>query len=264
MRPSKAEQGRACDASCPGCNAPLISRHPKEADKRTHFAHDSRHPEASKKDIESCPFNSQLAIALMARALASDLSGESLSSPPLRAYVSCKLCSSKIYDDTVSMKNPIFIENAESSCAKLGANFDLKINFENASVLVWLSYDDRPLPDIKFNELKETGVIKIDVNSFDFFRFKKGIESFKASVKNFLLKDGKREWVYHPSKNKRATKKAKEEQHNCVVFECFKCKSKWFHNVKETPQCPNRCAIHYCKKSSHQPSISYEDKLIIS
>ncbi len=54
VEPEDAARGRACNCICPGCAAPLLSRHPKE--NRIHFAHDSKHPEA--KPEEECPFSS--------------------------------------------------------------------------------------------------------------------------------------------------------------------------------------------------------------
>lgn len=267
IEPHEAERGRACNAYCPGCKTPLLSRHPQDSDTRIHFAHDSRHPKASKKTIENCPFNEPLAIALMARNLAPQLSGESLNSPELNIHASCKLCNSEIFKGSLTTNNSIVIKYAESSHSKLGALFDLRIELDNASLLIWLAYEDRPLPEIEYKKLERTGVIKIDVNSFNFFQFKKGTKSFQDSVKDFLLQDGKREWVYHPTEKKRAMEKVriseKESSHNCVVFECSKCNSKWFHDVKKMPKCQKKCAICYAKKSTHQPNIAYEDKLSI-
>lgn len=268
IEPHEAERGRACDAYCPGCKTPLLSRHPQDTETRIHFAHDSRHPKASKKAIQDCPFNGPLAIALMARDLAPQLSGEKLNNPDLNIRVSCKLCRSEILIDSVTIKNSISIKNAESSYTQLGALFDLRIELDNASILIWLAYADRPLPEIEYKKLERTGVLKIDVNSFDSFRFKQGTKSFQDSVKDFLLLDGKREWVYHPTEKKRALEKvkikAKENNHSCVVFECSKCNSKWFHDVKKMPECPKKCAIRYTKKSINQPKVAYEDMFSIS
>ncbi|UTV98796.1 hypothetical protein KDW99_16285 [Marinomonas rhizomae] len=264
IEPHEADRGRACDAYCPGCKTPLLSRHPQDTETRIHFAHDSRHPKASKKTIQDCPFNGPLAIALMARALAPQLSGESLSNPELNIRVSCKLCNSEIFTDSVSIKNSITIKKAESSYTKFGALFDLRIELGNASILIWLAYADRPLPEIEYKNLERIGVLKIDVNSFDSFQFKRGTKSFQDSVKDFLLLDGKREWIYHPAEKKRATEKAKENNHSCVVFECSKCNSKWFHDVKKMPECPKKCAIRYTKKSMNQTKIAYEDTFFIS
>lgn len=264
IEPSEAGRGRGCDAYCPGCETPLISRHPRDANTRIHFAHDSRHPKASKEVIKNCPFNGHLAIMLMARSLATKLLDHKLSIPKLKIRVSCRLCQSTIFTDCVSKKNSITMKKAESPYMLLGVKFDIRIDLGNASILIWLAYADRPLPDIDFKELDRVGVLKIDVNSFEFSPFQKGTMTFQEAVKEFLLTNGKREWVHHPSGNSRAIKKAKQEKHCCVLFQCDRCNSKWFHNVKKLPKCPKNCPIHYTKKSPTQPSFNDQDKTLIT
>lgn len=72
VEPEGAAKGCACHCICSGCQAPLLSRHPKL--NRTYFAHDSKHPEA--KSEEECPFSSAVAVAMMARALVNSLPGK--------------------------------------------------------------------------------------------------------------------------------------------------------------------------------------------
>ena len=263
IEPHEADQGRACDAYCPGCDTPLISRHPQDADSRIHFAHDSKHPKASKEAIRNCPFNGPLAITLMARSIAPNLINEEMTAPKLEKSVACGLCQTIVFSDCIPVKGSIKIQDIASPHLQLGAKFDIKIDLDGSTILIWLAYADRPVPDIDFKKLDRVGAIKIEVNSFDSNSFKKGKNSFQEAVKGFLLSGGKREWIHHPSEDSRAIKAAEKKSHSCVAFECSRCNIQWFHNIKLHPECPNKCPTRYIRKSIKQPDIPDHERFII-
>lgn len=70
VEPEDAERGQACNCVCPGCKAPLLSKH--SVDRRRHFSHDSSRFDA--KPIEKCPFNSAVAVAIIKGVRAFDFS----------------------------------------------------------------------------------------------------------------------------------------------------------------------------------------------
>src|SRR5690606_155915 len=74
IEPEDAVKGRSCNCDCPGCGAPLLSRHPRI--NRIHFAHDSKHPDALPDS--DCPLSPMVALLMMLRHLAPRLIGELL------------------------------------------------------------------------------------------------------------------------------------------------------------------------------------------
>jgi hypothetical protein len=215
IEPDDAERGRACDCRCPGCDTPLLSRHPKDERMRIHFAHDSRHPEAVSSVIEECPFNSQLAIALMARHVAEQLSGALIRLPAMYTSVSYGDC---IHEGYVKVTNEtdLTIDNAFIEVDKFGSTFDLKLQFGDHRILVWLKYNDRPVPLLTENdksELGSVGVLCIDIDTFDQKSFATEKKRFSKAVIEFLLSSGQREWIYHPKT--KLVIEAEKQKHNC-------------------------------------------------
>lgn len=216
IEPNDAERGRACDCFCPGCGTPLLSRHPKDERVRIHFAHDSRHPEAVSSVIEECPFNSQLAVALMARSVAEQLSGALIHLPAMYTSVSYRDCIHEGYVQ-VTNETDLTIDNAFIEVGKFGSIFDLKLQFGDHQILVWLKYNGRPAPLLIENdksELGSVGVLCIDIDTFDHKSFATEKKRFSTAVIEFLLSSGQREWIYHP-KTKLVIEREKQK-HNCT------------------------------------------------
>lgn len=216
IEPDDAEKGRACDCRCPGCDTPLLSRHPKDERMRIHFAHDSRHPEAVSSVIEECPFNSQLAIALMARHVAEQLSGALIHLPAMYTSFSYGDCIHEGYVK-ITNKTDLTIDNAFIKVNKFGFTFDLKLQFGDHHILVWLKYSDRPAPLLSENdksELGSVGVLCIDIDTFDQKSFATEKKRFSTAVIEFLLSSGQRKWIYHPKT--KLVIEAKKQKHNCT------------------------------------------------
>lgn len=166
---------------------------------RIHFAHDSRHPDAAPSVISQCPFNSTLAIALMARHVAKQLKGSAIRLPDLHIRVDYGC----IHEDFIKVTNEtrLRIDDVETEVNTFGSTYDLRLTFGKHNLLIWLLYKDRPLPGLSKDHLMElgtTGLLCLDLTSFDQKRFATEKVRFSEAVKAFLLSDGRRRWVYHP------------------------------------------------------------------
>lgn len=284
IEPDDAERGRACDCRCPGCDTPLLSRHPKDEQMRIHFAHDSRHPNAVSSTIEECPFNSELAIALMSRHVADQLCGASIHLPAMHTLVRYSDCIHEEYVK-VTNKKELVIDRAQAEIHKFGSTYDLRLQFGEYCILVWLKYKDRPVPhvsDSDHEELRRMGLLCIDVNTFDMASLRAEKKRFSELVIEFLLSSGHREWIYHP-KEKAAIEKA-IKKHNCrwessvsrtrremndsyvenlievpvtaktpeapkpALYQCAMCQSEWTHAGFGSPECPKGCGHLYARR----------------
>lgn len=257
IEPEDAERGRACDCRCPECGTPLLSRHPKDETTRIHFAHDSRHPDAVPSVISECPFNGSLAIVLMARNLANtnSLNGHTIHCPDLHVKINHECCKNDV-QIKITKNNKIIIEKTEVAINKFGNTFDFRINFGSHSILIWLEYTDRPHPYLnkeQFSELEEVGLLCIDINSFSQHNFARGKGRFSEAVRDFILSNGKRKWVYHPRTKIKVDKARKD--HHCKVpqieeYQCLKCKAKWIYSGYGKPLCPEGCGYLFSQKIS--------------
>lgn len=197
IEPEDAARGRACHCICPGCQAPLLSRHPKE--NRIHFAHDSKHPEA--KPEEECPFSSAVAIAMMARELAESLPGKAFEIPDYE-YEYCFDCCGDIGKLQVTEQKLLTITSAEKKPSFAGHTFDLELSFSEAKILVDLFYKGKPPQVVENAEVfaeGKSGVLAISCDTFDMSALaeNKNIR-FSDAVLGFLLETGCRRWSFHP------------------------------------------------------------------
>lgn len=222
IEPEDAKRGRACDCICPGCKAPLLSRHPKN--HRNHFAHDSKHPDA--KPEEECPFSSAVAIAMMARELAESLLGKTLSIPEYDIVHQFECCSETI-DILVTEERHLTITNSfkEPRCGDLV--FDLELEFGEARIYIDLFYEGKPRKYI-FNEnilfKQKAGVLAINCDTFDIDYLKNANQlRFSDAVRTFVLESGFRKWSFHPRQIKIIHKI--ESSHNCQTPYAFEIES---------------------------------------
>jgi ssDNA-binding Zn-finger/Zn-ribbon topoisomerase 1 len=197
VEPEDADRGRACNCLCPGCHAPLLSRHPKE--HRVHFAHDSKHPDA--KPDEKCPFSAAVAIAMMARELAESLTGKGFFIPE---YDYCHQfeCCGDTEDILVTEKKILTIASASKKPDCGGQMFDLELGFGEAKILVDLFYKGKPIQHVLNEEVlskEKSGVIAISCDTFDQGSLTKDKQlRFSDAVLAFLLETGFRKWSFHP------------------------------------------------------------------
>lgn len=197
VEPEDAARGRACNCICPGCQAPLLSRHPKE--NRIHFAHDSKHPEA--KPEEECPFSSAVAIAMMARELAESLSGQLFQIPDYE-HEYCFDCCGDFEVLKVTEQKCLTITSASKKPQCAGQTFDLELSFGEAKILVDLFYKGK-LPQLvedteAFAEEK-SGVLAISCDTFDVSALAENKNlRFSDAVQRFILESGYRYWSFHP------------------------------------------------------------------
>lgn len=284
VEPDDAEQGRSCDCHCPGCETPLLSRHPKDH-RRIHFAHDSRHPDAVQSIIDKCPFNSELAIALMARHVASRLIGQSINLPSHQALVDFGECGHESYTP-VAREQRLAIVGADSEVIEHRLNFDLQLQLGKYQVLVWLNYKDRPadlVKDINPDAIQSTkGILSIDIQSFNQKAFRNSKQRFSEAVIEFLLSSGSRDWLRHPD-TEAAVEKARK-RHYCnwessvakarremdeqddfvdisvmanpkpaapaqtsAGYLCLMCQTKWTQTEPGAPNCPKGCGHLYAR-----------------
>lgn len=284
IEPEDAPRGRACNCYCPGCEMPLLARHPSERENkkiyvRHHFAHDSSHPEAKQSVIDECPFNGELAFAIMARHLAQQFIGGQMLLPALT------LMEFGEYG-RVTDKKHLEIDGIETEVMALGHKFDFKINFGQHNVLVWLSYDKgRRMPDIQDEvrkQMNNVGVLEIKVSRKSLYSFREYKGRFSDFVKSFFLEDGYRLWVYHPKEDavkqkgrdvqqklylrSRNTFQAENyerqrrnsyelvttpsSQSNFVPHKatCRQCNAIWEHTEQGPYQCPNGHSHLFCTR----------------
>lgn len=212
VEPEDAARGRACNCICPGCQAPLLSRHPKE--NRIHFAHDSKHPEA--KPEEQCPFSSAVAIAMMARELVGSLSGKLFEIPDYE-YEYFFDCCGDIETLQVKEQKCLTITSASKKPQCAGQTFDLELSFGEAKILVDLFCKGKPPQLVENAEAfaeGKSGVLAISCDTFDVSALaeNKNIR-FSDAVLGFLLKTGFRRWSFHPRQLTLTAKLA--DSHQC-------------------------------------------------
>ncbi len=208
VEPEDAAKGRACNCLCPGCKAPLLSRHPKI--NRYHFAHDTRH-ELAKPELE-CPFSSPVAVAMMVRELADSLTGLFIHTPNYQVLLKHPCCDKR--HDWVQISHAACVEIAQSIAN--AEHFDLKLKVGGYPILIDLVYKGKPataLDEVSLQTAK-AGVLALDCDSFSMPLFRKGRSGrFSDAVTDFVLNTGKRKWCYHPRQVARL--EAARESHQC-------------------------------------------------
>ena len=201
VEPEDAARGRDCNCICPGCKMPLLSRHPKDAEKRIHFAHDTRSPNADKSTIEECPFNSVLAVKMMAQHVASELAGKLIRFPEYHHAVRNPHGMIKWFVKVAEERDMPVREVVSDTCYN-GTQFDLEIKCADGSnVFLWLEYTTRPVPVLEGDSSSEyapPALLKLDLHSFNTESFRKTKRPFSEIVKDFILREGGRHWAFHP------------------------------------------------------------------
>ncbi|MAR92520.1 MAG: hypothetical protein CML06_16810 [Pseudomonadales bacterium] len=272
VEPEDAPKGRACNCLCPGCKAPLLSRHPKE--KRYHFAHDSRHKDA--KPEEECPFSSAVAVAMMVREVAPQMVGEILETPPLEVMEYHACCGNSEFLQ-VSRGACNTIEKAQASVKVLDHHVDLLLEVGGYPILVDLVYKGKPPIMIDEGKLQENkaALLALNCDSFSISSLKKDRNlRFSEAVLAFVLRAGLREWAFHP---KTATVLLQARRnHQCfrpdrrsyssgwsgdyhpvvpveqklqtakrepVRYQCVMCGVEWVHDFSHGLRCP-KCQSH--------------------
>ncbi len=214
IEPEDAPRGRACQCLCPGCKAPLLSRHPKQ--NRYHFAHDSRHELA--RPQSQCPFNSALAVAMMIRNLTPVLVGRVVRTPRYQIYQSFDCCWTSSKSALISKSSWVKIDQADASVLVGSHRFDLALEIGGYSILIDLVYKGKPAVALQESDLAEAkaGVLEINCSKFSFASLKKDhSRRFSELVTDFVLKVGPRHWRYHPRQVVKL--QAVRDRHQCPV-----------------------------------------------
>lgn len=261
VEPEDAPKGRDCNCICPGCKAPLLSRHPKE--KRFHFAHDSRHEHA--KPEEDCPFSSAVAVAMMVRELAADLGGKMLFTPPLDMSEHFHCCGQRAVVE-ISGGASNAIDDAQANVAAFDHHVDLKLVISGYPILVDLVYKGKPAIDANESELQsnKAGLLELNCDSFSISNFKNDRNvRFSEAVLDFVLNTGYRRWRFHP-KTASALQKSRQE-HRCIRQASQINKGHWHHSgiVSKAPTStkivPKRYLCVVCNREWVQDSSSAPD-----
>jgi len=248
LEPEDAPKGRACNCLCPGCKAPLLSRHPKE--KRYHFAHDSRHKNA--KPEEECPFNSAVAVAMMVRELSGQLSGKNLETPTFEVMIRYTCCG---IQDCVSVSQGATntIDNAQASASAFGHHVDLLLQVGGYPILVDLVYKGKLPIDLDQGKLQDNkaALMTLNCDSFSISSLKNDRNlRFSEAVLAFVLREGFREWVFHP-KTAPVLDRARQN-HRCFKYEPgrfapeqSRCQTSVLENMKKPPVDVKRASARY-------------------
>lgn len=273
VEPEDAPKGRTCNCLCPGCKAPLVSRHPKE--KRYHFAHDSRHKNA--KPEEECPFNSAVAVAMMVRKVCGELAGRKLVTPPFKVMKSYPCCGRNDYVP-VSRGASNTIDNAQASVHVFGHHADVLLRIRGYPILVDLVYKGKLPVEVDQGKLQgnKAALMALNCDSFSISSLKNDRNlRFSEAVIAFVLREGFREWVFHPKTAlvllrarqshqclKSEPRRFIPEKSHCqpavseqeqrppadvkrvpVRYQCVICNVEWVHDFSHGLHCP-KCQSH--------------------
>ena len=214
IEPEDAPRGRACNCLCPGCKAPVLSRHPRV--NRIHFAHDSKHDLAEPDD--ECPFNSAAAVAMMIRELAKNLQRHQFHTPALYRDIHFSCCSAQDISVSISKQSVVTIESAEVKNRHQSHQFDLCLHIGKHLILVDLVYKGKPpirLDSTTFDTTK-SAVLEIDCDMFAVKSFNKERDKrFSVAVMEFLLGDDNKKWRHHPKENR--VLQVEKAKHQCTL-----------------------------------------------
>ena len=212
VEPEDAERGRAANCLCPGCKAPLLSRHPKA--NRIHFAHDSKHEDATPE--EECPFNAPVAVAMMIRELAGCFANLPFKTPLCHANLSFDCCSKPDCKELVSLSSEITIDSVTSNYKHNGQAYDVALHINDHLILVDLFYTGKPAIGIDQDKVSgcKAGILEINCDLFlasSLLNDRK--KRFSDAVKEFFQDSFAKEWKYHP-REEAVIAKAKQK-HTC-------------------------------------------------
>ncbi len=257
VEPEDAPKGRACNCLCPGCKAPLLSRHPKV--NRYHFAHDSKHESA--KPEQSCPFSSTVAVAMMIRHLAPRLKGRVIQTPAYRLPLQFDCCWTNTPPVLVSRSAKVMIDQSSANFSDKSLRFDLCFKVGDYSILVDLVYRGKPSAALRVKKLNaaRAGVLELDCSKFSIASLKADrSRRFSDAVIDFILKDGFRVWRYHPRQEARL--KAAREKHRCQPRQ----KQSYPVYSKSSTQPPNRVRSQNRTRSQDSEQQKPVEKPVIS
>jgi hypothetical protein len=251
VEPEDAERGRACNCICPGCRAPLLSRHPKV--KRAHFAHDSKNKTENPSD--DCPFSSAVAIAMMARNLVDEYAEKSLSTPRHSVMYSYECCG-KTDEIIVSLGATNTIDSAESNVSLAGQHVDLKFVIAGYPIYIDLVYAGKhpvSVPDEVLQKNK-AGLLRLYCSFFSTSDFSNNRDMrFSEAVLNFVLVNGFKDWVFHPREASCLHHAVSDHQcrksNNLAYgssrkFQCVCCGLAWEKAFSQPFVCPECNATH--------------------
>lgn len=199
IEPEDAERGRACNCLCPVCEAPLLSRHPKSDEKRIHFAHDSKHPDA--KPIDECPLSPYVALGMMLRHMAETLTGKTIKLTSYYKHLMFNCCTEKQKMLHVIGETDSIIDGVERAPSLGGVVYDLRLSIGGKSYFVDLVYPGKPKKEIPAAE-PLTGIGGIFcISGPEFTDAMERVEFAKTrysdAVCRFLLSHSRKFWEYH-------------------------------------------------------------------
>ncbi|WP_461516620.1 hypothetical protein [Porticoccus sp.] len=251
VEPEDAARGRACNCICPGCCAPLVSRHSEV--KRSHFAHDSKNKTENPSD--DCPFSSAVAIAMMARNLVDEYAEKSLSTPGHSVMYSYECCG-KTDEIVVSSGAINTIDSAESNVSLAGQHVDLKFVIAGYQIYVDLVYAGKHPVSVPSEVLQENkaGLLRLYCSSFSTSDFSANRDMrFSDAVLNFVLVDGFKDWVFHPRESSclnnarsghRCRKSSELAYTSSKKLQCVRCGLAWEKAFSQPFVCPECNATH--------------------
>ncbi|BCE02787.1 hypothetical protein [Marinicellulosiphila megalodicopiae] len=252
IEPEDAKKGRACNCKCPGCKAPLLSRH--STINRTHFAHDSKHINAIPEN--RCDFSGAVAVSMMAMELAKSLPGKFFRTADYELTHKYECCPLKNESITITEATDLKIESVETKMTFDNIIFDYALRVGSHSVLILFTHKKKPSPDfsgINTIKQKKMGVLSISLDLFESQEIKVDRSlRFSDAVSDFILNDGERVWLYHPNESFKlndAIKKHKcppselpEDIYRSYYYQCTQCQHKWSDMKRHSLECPN-CAV---------------------
>jgi hypothetical protein len=215
IEPEDAARGRVCNCLCPGCEAPLLSRHPQRADKRIHFAHDSKH--AEDKPVDDCPLSPSVAMAMMARYIGPSLVGKQITLIEHSLFLTHECCLSSQTATLVAPKLTTTIEGAQKSVSIGGTIYDLELTLSGKKYYVDIYYDGKHKKELPGPEFMKDvgGIMSLPAAAYLAMMHSAEFDTmrYRDSVEYFLLCYAAMDWEYHHL----ALVKVAEEQskHEC-------------------------------------------------
>ncbi|MCJ8314618.1 MAG: hypothetical protein HRU38_20940 [Saccharospirillaceae bacterium] len=248
IEPEDSKKGRACNCKCPGCKAPLLSRH--STINRTHFAHDSKHPNAIPEN--ECDFSGAVAVSMMAMEVAKSLSGELFQTVDYEKIHTFDCCSFSSENFVITNKKALEIDCVATKVCIDNIVFDYKLRIGSYRILILFIHRNKPVPNLNgMNTIhnEKIGVLSLNLDSFNSVELKLNPRlKFSDLVKTFILKTGERSWLYHPNENELFNKvinkhecpslKIPEELYKSYYFECLRCTHKWSEMKQHSIVCP--------------------------
>lgn len=167
IEPQDSPKGRACNCICPGCKAPLLSRHP--VDRRWHFAHDSKHKEALPES--ECPLSPAVVFSMMFKHISLTCIGRNFLTPPF--------------------KNPVLISDIELDVLIGRIKFDACLNCDGKFIAIRFHHDSNPPPLFEAEDLQGARIDVVSINC-TYFRDEwvsnnDNLLRFSACVLNYFL-----------------------------------------------------------------------------